>query len=71
MDITIAKCLALYLWDPGNFPCLFSVVFQASTSKKIWGKNQENNHGTRKFDANHSANVKKFTRKAVFKNGTF
>ena len=33
---------------------IFSVVFQASTGKKLWGKNHGKNHGTRKFDAKHS-----------------
>ena len=35
---------------------VFSVVFQASTGKKLRGKNHGKNHGTRKFDAKDSAN---------------
>ena len=33
----------------------FSVVFQASTGKKLRENNHRNNHRTRKFDAKHSA----------------
>ena len=29
--------------------------FQASTGKKLWGKNRRRNHETHKFDAKHSA----------------
>ena len=32
----------------------FSVVFQASTGKKLLGKNHGKNPGNRKFDAKHS-----------------
>ena len=42
---------------PGKFSMVFSVVFQASTGKKLWGKNHGKNPGTRKFDAKHSANI--------------
>jgi hypothetical protein len=33
----------------------FSVVFQASTGKKLRENNHGSNYGTRKFDAKHSA----------------
>jgi hypothetical protein len=29
---------AQYFWDPGKFSMVFSVVFQANTGKKLWGK---------------------------------
>ena len=51
INILLAQCLESYFGDPGKFSMVFSVVFQASTGKKLWGKN----HGTRKFDAKHSA----------------
>ena len=35
---------------------VFSIVFQASTSKRHQEKNLGRNHGTRKFDAKYSAN---------------
>ena len=50
----LAQCLESYLGDPGKFSMFFSVVFQASTGKKLRGKNQGKNPGTRKFDAKHS-----------------
>jgi hypothetical protein len=34
----------------------FPVVFQASTGKKLQGKNLRKKHWTHKFDAKHSAN---------------
>ena len=47
---TKSRCLASYLVDPGKL-LLFSVVFQANKGKKV----REKNHGTRGFDAKHSA----------------
>ena len=53
---TLAQCLALYLGDQGKFSMGFSVVFQASTGKKLRENNHGNNYGTREIDAKHSAN---------------
>ena len=43
-----------YLEDPWKFSMFFFVVFQASTGKKLRGRN----HRPHKFDAKHSAIVK-------------
>ena len=34
---------------------VFSIVFQASTGKKLWKKNHGNSYGTCKFDTKNSA----------------
>ena len=52
-----AQCLVSYLEDLEKIFMVFSVVFQACTSKKLRKKNHEKNHGTRKFAAKHSASV--------------
>ena len=52
----LAQCLASYLGDLRKFSMFFSVVFQASTGKKLWGKNHGKNHGTLNSDAKHSTN---------------
>ena len=54
--MTIAQCLAPYFGDLGKFSTFFSVVFQASTGKKLWEKTWKN-FGTQNFDAKHPANV--------------
>ena len=54
-DISLAQCLALYLGNLGKFFMGFSVVFQASTGKKLRENNNCNNYGTRKLDVKHSA----------------
>ena len=51
----LAQCLASYFGDPGQFSMFFSIVFQASTGKKLQRKNLGKNPGTKKFDAKHSA----------------
>ena len=38
MTKTLAQCLASYFGDPGKFSMVFSIVFQASTGKKLRGK---------------------------------
>ena len=48
---------SIIFWGSGEIFHVFSVVFQASTGKKLRGKNRGRNHGTRKFDAQHSATV--------------
>ena len=35
----------------------FSVVFQATTGGKLWGKIKGKNNGTQKFDVKHFNNV--------------
>ena len=52
--ILLAQRLASYFGDPGKFSMFFSVVFQASTGKKLLGKKHRHFHGTQKFDAAHS-----------------
>ena len=44
---------SIIFWGSGEM--VFSIVFQVSTGKKLWGKNHGKNPGTRKFDAKHSA----------------
>ena len=39
--ITIAQCLASYFKGSGEISMVFSIVFQASTGKKLRGKIQE------------------------------
>jgi hypothetical protein len=39
----------------GLIPCLFPVVFQANTGMKLQEKMHGKFHGTKKFDAKHSA----------------
>ena len=51
----LAQCLASYFRDRGKFSMFFSVVFQASTGKKLRKKNHGKKFGTRKFDAKHYA----------------
>ena len=41
-----------------NFPCFFSLVFQASTGKKLFEKKYGKLHGTQKFYAKRSASIK-------------
>ena len=53
---TKAQCLTSYFQDPGKFSMISSIVFQASTGKKLRGKNHRQNHGTRKDDK-HSAKM--------------
>ena len=48
------QCLALYLGDPGKFSMGYSVVFQAITGKKLWGKNHGKSPWTWKFDTENS-----------------
>ena len=48
----LAQCLASYFRDPGKcYMFFFSVVFQASTGKKLCGKKAQ------KFDATNTAIV--------------
>ena len=56
-SIKVAQCLALCLGDPGKFSMGFSVVFQASTGKKLRGKNHGKNIRTQRFDVKHSTIV--------------
>ena len=55
--VSLVQCLALYLGYPGKFSMVFSLVFQASTDKKLWENNHKNDYETREFDAKHSASV--------------
>ena len=48
---------SIIFWGSEKLPCFFFVVFQASTEKKLRGKNHEKNPRTLKFDAKHSAVV--------------
>ena len=52
--MALAQCLASHLWDVGKSSMVFYVLFQASTGKKLRGKNHGKNPGTPKFDAKHS-----------------
>ena len=45
----------IIFWGSGKFFYVFSVVFLASTGKKLQVKNHGKNPGTRKFDAKHSS----------------
>ena len=44
-------------WGSGEIIHVFSVVFQASTGKKLWGKKHRKFHGTRKSNAKHSTTL--------------
>ena len=55
----LKKCIyrqmfSIKSWRSGEIFHVFSVVFQASTGKKLWEKKHVKFNGTRKSDAKHS-----------------
>ena len=54
---SLAQFFDLYFGDPGKCSMVFSIVFQASTVKKLVEKNYGNSHETHRFDAKHSVQI--------------